>query len=96
MDLKGGEKMKALKENQVALMVGLVAGGVHLLWSIMIALGLGQVYLDFILGLHMVNNPFVVGPFNLGTTVMLVLVTFVIGYVLGWVFAYLWNRLIKG
>ena len=79
----------------VAIYTGLITAGLHLLWSILIALGIGQVYLDWILGLHFIENPYIVKPFNFGTMVMLLLVTFVAGFVLGWVGTIFWNRMVK-
>lgn len=79
----------------VAIYTGLITAGLHLLWSILVALGIGQVYLDWILGLHFIENPYIVKPFNFGTMVMLLLVTFVAGFVLGWVGTIFWNRMVK-
>lgn len=85
-----------LQEKQVALAAGVFIGGWHLVWSLLIAGGWAQVLLDFIYGIHMLNNPFIVAPFSVGTAVLLVVVTFVVGYVGGWIFARLWNYLHKG
>ncbi|MCL4365734.1 hypothetical protein M1437_00725 [Patescibacteria group bacterium] len=41
----------------------------------------------------MLNNPFRVSPFNLTTAILLVIITFAIGYAAGWIFAALWNKL---
>lgn len=82
-----------LQERQVALAVGVFIGGWHLVWSLLIALGLAQGWLDFIFGLHMINNPLVVAPFNMGTAVLLIAVTFAVGYAVGLIFAKLWNYL---
>ena len=75
---------------------GMAAGGffalVHALWAFMVMAGMAQPYLDFVIGLHFLNNPFVVRDFVLGTAITLVAVTFVVGYLFGWVFAWVWNR----
>ncbi len=87
--------MKKLDEGQIALIVGGFMGFVHLLWALLVAFGLAQLYLDWILGLHFLNNPFVVGTFTLTNAVILVVATGVIGYVVGWVFAWIWNRAVR-
>jgi hypothetical protein len=77
-------------------MIGLFMVMMHALWSAMVYLGLAKLYFDWILGLHFVSNPFVIRPFSWITAGTLLLVVFVAGYVMGWLFAFIWNRLHKG
>lgn len=84
-----------LQENKVAMIVALFVGGAHLLWSALVALGYASLVLDFIYGLHFLNNPFTVAPFTLSNAVVLVLVTAAVGYLGGWIFASLWNKVHK-
>ncbi len=86
--------MKKLDVGTVAFVVGLFTGGIHLLWSLMVMLGWGQTYLDWIFGLHFLNNPFTVAAFNMSSAVVLVVFTFIVGYLLGWIFTWIWNRMI--
>ncbi len=79
----------------VAIYTGLFVAALHFLWSLMVAFGLGQIYLDWILGLHFIENPYVVVPFNLSTMIMLLVFTFVVGFILGWVGTVCWNKMIK-
>ena len=79
----------------VALYTGFLIAALHLLWSVIVALGLGQVYLDWILGLHFIKNPFVVMPFSFGTMIVLVSFTFIVGFILGWVGTICWNKMVK-
>lgn len=88
-------KVKELDTSKTALIFGTFAGFMHLVWSLVVALGFAQVWLDFILSLHFLNNPYTVANFDLTKALTLVLVTFVVGYVVGWVFAYIWNMLLK-
>lgn len=85
--------MKKFDEKATGLVVGVFTGGMHLLWSLVVAFGLAQVFMDWIYGLHFMNNPFVITPFSFGQMVFLVIVTFVFGYLGGWVFAVVWNNL---
>ncbi len=87
--------MKELDSNKTALIVGSFAGLVHLLWAVVVMLGFAQGWLDFIFSLHFLNNPYTVNSFEVTRAVMLVVVTFVCGYIGGWVFAWLWNSLLK-
>jgi len=79
--------------NKAGLAVGLLFGGWHLLWSLLVLVGWGQPLIDFVLWMHMIHLPLVVGPFELIAAVVLVLLTSLTGYAIGWVLAYIWNAL---
>ncbi len=85
-----------LKTGTTALVLGLFFALMHAVWMLMIFLGIAKWYLNWIFGLHLLTNPYGVLPFNFGTALMLIVVTFIVGYVMGWVFAIIWNRLHKG
>lgn len=87
--------MASLNTHKTALAVGSVFGFMHLVWSLMVAIGLAQPWIDFILGLHFLQISYSIQPFNAGTALLLVVVTFAVGYVVGWVFSTIWNRLQK-
>ena len=76
---------------QAAMALGAFAAIVHLVWAIVIAIGLGQWCANFVLGLHFFGLAFTVLPFNAVTALGLVVFAFVGGCVLGYVLAYLWN-----
>ncbi len=84
-----------LNESKTALTLGLLFGGGHLTWSVLMLLGLAQALLDFIFWAHMVSNPFQVTGFSLNQALILVVVTFGVGYMTGWIFAWVWNKLHK-
>ena len=46
-----------------------------------------------LLWMHMIHLPLVVGPFELIAAVVLVLLTSLTGYAIGWLLAYIWNSL---
>lgn len=83
--------MKNISGHKVGLVLGSTFGLWHLMWAILVALGLAQPILDFIFQLHFLNNPYTVSPFSLTNALLLVIVTFVVGYVIGWVFVWLWD-----
>lgn len=80
-------------KNLAGLTTGIFAAGLHALWVILVLLGVGQTYLDLIFPLHFVGNVYLVLPFSAGTAAVLVVLAFVGGYVLGWLFTALWNAL---
>lgn len=83
--------MNNLNKNKVGLVFATLIGGAHLIWSILVSLGWAQPLIDFIFNLHMVKPVLVVNDFNIGLATGLVLLTAVIGYVVGSVFACVWN-----
>ncbi len=87
--------MEKLSKAKTGLVLGLFFAVVHAVWAILVALGVAQGLIDWATNMHMLDNPYIVLDFSLGTAVGLVVMTFVIGCVLGWVFSALWNSLRK-
>ena len=87
--------MKEMNVQKAALTLGLFIGGWHLVWSLLILVGWAQPLLDFIFWVHMIANPYQVTGFDLTRAILLMVVTFAVGYVGGWVFATLWNKMHK-
>jgi hypothetical protein len=85
--------MSRLDRNKTGLAVGVLLGGWHLLWSILVALGWGQPLIDFVLWMHMVHLQYIVGPFQIQAAAVLVSLTALLGYLTGWIFAAVWNIL---
>ena len=73
--------------------VGAFVGGIHLLWSILVALGWAQALIDFVFWMHMISVQYVVKPFDLTAATTLVVVTAIAGCVAGYLFALIWNRM---
>ncbi|MEI6042022.1 MAG: hypothetical protein WCQ00_00430 [bacterium] len=80
-----------LNKNKVGLATGSIMGGFHLCWSLFVLIGWAQIYMDWIFGLHFVNNPFQVQPFSFSIALTLIIFTFIVGYVVGWLTAMLLN-----
>ncbi|HXX44872.1 MAG TPA: hypothetical protein VEJ38_09090 [Candidatus Acidoferrales bacterium] len=85
--------MGPLNANKTGLVLGALLGGWHFIWAILVALGWAQAVLNFVLWMHFIQPIYVVRAFNIGTAAVLVAVTAVFGYVIGYVFATLWNRI---
>ncbi len=84
-----------LNTKKTGLALGAFVGLGHLVWSILVFLGWGQGFLNFIFGLHSLTTPVTVVGFDLMRSVWLVVVTSIVGYVFGFVFAYIWNKVHK-
>ena len=78
--------------SKVGLVFGTLAGGVHLVWSVFVVIGWGQSLVDFILWAHMMHLAIIIGPFDVTASVTLVIVTALIGYLVGFVGAKVWNK----
>jgi hypothetical protein len=79
-------------KNKAGVAVAGLLAGWHLVWSILVATGFGQPLYDFILWAHMIHLNIVIGPFNLAASATLILATAAFGYALGYIGAWLWNR----
>ena len=84
-----------LNQHTTGLTLGAFAGVVHIFWSLLVALGLAQPLTDWIYWLHFVNNPLRIRQFEITTSIMLVVITSLVGYAVGFVFANVWNFLHK-
>jgi hypothetical protein len=85
--------MNTLTPSKVGLALGGIFAVFHFLWSVLVALGWAQWALDWVFRLHFITPPYTVGPFSLKLAVGLIVMTFVVGYVFGWAFAVVWNKL---
>jgi len=87
--------MQEINKNSAGLAVGLFFGLAHLVWAILVAINLAKPLVDWILHLHFIELPLAIQPFKAGTALFLVIITFMVGYIIGWVFAALWNTFKK-
>lgn len=87
--------MEKLSKAKTGLALGLFLAVVHAAWAVLVALGVAQGLIGWYTEMHMLINPYVVLDFSLGTAVGLVVMVFIVGYILGWIFAALWNGLRK-
>lgn len=85
--------MNHLNPTKTGLAVGKLVGGVHLVWAVLVALGWAQALINFSQWAHMVSMPVVVQTFDISAAVTVVIVAALIGYVLGNIFAKIWNWL---
>lgn len=77
--------------HKIGLVGGFVLSGFHVLWAILVATGLAQMLYDFVLWAHMIHLQIVIGPFEVMAALVLIVMTFVVGYAIGWVIGKVWN-----
>ncbi len=82
------EKINA---NKLGLVLGIFFALIHFLWILLVASGFAKQFLDYTLSLHFMRDVYSIGAFNIGIAAMLLIFTFVSGYILGFVFAWIWN-----
>lgn len=87
---------KGLNPNQAGLAFGGLLSTVHLVWSVLVAAGVAQACIDFILKLHMIEPAYKVMAFSLPLAAGLIIVTFLFGYIMGYLLAMMWNMMQKG
>ena len=85
----------SVNATKAGLVLGTLLGGWHLCWAILVASGVAQTVIDFVLWIHFIKPIFVIEPFQLTTAAVLVVVTGVLGFIVGAVFAFIWNLLRK-
>lgn len=88
--------MGEINPHRAGLVLGALLGGWHLLWSMLVALGLAQILIDFLFWIHFIKPVYVIEPFAIMRATILVLVTAALGYLSGFAFALLWNRIHAG
>ncbi len=90
----GGDIMK-LDKNIVGLALGIFFAIVHALWAILVWIGLAKPFLDFVFKLHFMTMDYSIEAFGFLRALGLLIMTFVVGYVIGWVFSAFWNKFNK-
>ena len=85
--------MDKLNANKIGLIVGFFLALVHLIWALAVAIipGAMQNFLDWVFGLHFLEPVYKLTAFNIMNAVWLIILTFVVGYIVGWIFAYVHN-----
>ena len=84
-----------MKVHKTGQTLGFFFALLHAVWEVLVALGIAQSLMDFKLSMHSLNNPFHVGAFSLGTAIELVIISYIGGYIIGSVFAIVYNKFNK-
>ena len=86
-----------LNRNKVGLALGTFAAIAHAVWSFGIAIfpsGIER-FVNWIYHMHFLSLPIKFLPFSLGKAALLVVMSFVVAYVVGSVFATVYNWIVK-
>jgi hypothetical protein len=81
----------ALNPRKTALTLGTVFALYILAWSLFIMFG-GQAGLDWLMSIHFIQG-MQAAPVTIGRLIASLIYHFIIGSILGWVFATVWNKL---
>ena len=87
--------MNKVNSHRVGLVFGLFAAIVHAVWAILVWLGVAGPFIKWVLGLHFISEPITVMDFSLGNAILLIIVAFIVAYIVGRIFAALWNAIKK-
>jgi hypothetical protein len=79
--------------HKVGLVIAALIAGWHVIWSVLVLIGWAQPILDFVFWAHMIKPVYFVKPFDPMASVVLIVITAVIGYIFGFMGAIIWNRL---
>lgn len=86
-------KTRRINKMKAGVVLGSLYGLWHLTWSLLVAFGIAQAVINWIFRLHFIQPPYTITAFNVVTAVTLIVVTSAIGFVMGWLFAAIWNWL---
>ncbi len=84
-----------INKQKFALTFGVFAAVMHAIWALVVGLGLGQSFMDFVYQMHFMQNPYSVSAFSFTRAVGLVALAFFVAYVVSSIFATIWNRFHK-
>ena len=80
---------------RTGLVVGSFAAFVHLVWVLLVALNLAESWRNFVMKMHFLSDSSSVLPFEFGKAVGLIILAFIMGNIVGYIFATFWNKIHK-
>src|SRR5579872_2737708 len=90
----GDRNAMRLSPIRTGFVLGAVIGLWHAAWAVLVAGGVAQALIDFILRIHFLRVTAVVQSFDGETAALLVGITFGIGFIVGGALALVWNGLL--
>jgi hypothetical protein len=84
-----------INQKKFSLTIGIFAAVMHAIWSIIVAIGLGQWWIDFATSMHFMSSNTTVMSFDFGRAIGLVVLAFIMGYIVSSIFAMIWNKFHK-
>ncbi len=82
-------------KHQLGLKFGLVTAVLHLIWVVAILVGVAESFMDWTMSIIFVEFPYTIIDPTITGTIALMALTFVLGYITGWLLAAIWNWLNK-
>ena len=85
--------MVKLDNNKIGLIFGIFLAIVHAIWAFLVAVipTSLQSFLDWVFGLHFLEPVWILTGFNFLNAILLVVITFLFGYIFGFILAAVWN-----
>ncbi len=80
-----------INKHKLGLVFGSVAGLGHLVWSVIVAMGLAQPLVDFIFKVHFITNQPIIAAFSYKKAGALIVIAVLIGYAVGNIVGMIWN-----
>lgn len=84
--------MDKLNKNNIGLSLGIIFLIVHVVWFVILASGLGQQFISWMIEGHFIKSNVEVIEFKLFTALLTLLRAFIFGYVIGWLFSFIYNK----
>lgn len=78
---------------RTGLILGLFLAAFHAGWAFLVALGWAQKLVDFVFWAHFITPPYRIEPFEAARAAILIGFVFLVGTIMGWLAALLWNAL---
>lgn len=82
-----------IQPHKIGLLFGMLLGGTHFCWSLLVLLGWAQPLINFIFWAHMIQPVYVIKAFDPVAALTLILITTALGYLAGVIGGALWNRI---
>ena len=87
--------MAKINGNKLGLVLGTFFALLHVIWALIIAVGYGEQLIEWILPLHFIDILVGVTAFSIMNALILVVMAFIGGYIIGWLYAWIWNMFNK-
>jgi membrane protein YdbS with pleckstrin-like domain len=87
------ENMEKLHKNAVGVSLGIIFLMTHVIWIFAIASGLGETLINLWNNTHFIDMNVTIMEFNIITAFLTSLRAFIGGYIIGWIFAFIYNKL---
>lgn len=82
-----------ISKNKMGVVIGSAFGLWHFAWAVLVVFGVAQWLIDWAFRLHFIKPVYIVTAFQPAMAVGLIVVTSILGYVIGWIVAAIWNWL---